>query len=413
MEELTAAAARRIGLAAQGFGSRPVKPTRRAVASVTQRLGLYQIDSVSVVVRAHYMPLFSRLGAYDRAMLDDAAWSHSARRPRTLVEYWAHEAAFMPIELWPHMRWRMQHFSGGRWGHAAKVEKRNPSLAQDILDVVAERGAVSAGEIETYLDLARPGKKGPWWDRSDTKIICEQLFSSGALAVDSRGGFVRHYDLAERVVPPRLLNRRVDEADAIRELVARSVRALGVGTEADIRDYYRLSAAQTKPALRDLVDAGSVARVGVQGTDAPAFLDVDARKPRRIDARALLCPFDPLIFFRPRTERMFGFRYRIEIYTPAARRVHGYYVFPFLLGDELVARVDLKADRARGVLDVRAAWHEPGVDTTRVAGELATALGELAEWLELGRVEVADRGDLAGPLRTETTASVSAARGIS
>ena len=402
MRQISAAVARRIALAAQGFGARPAT-ARRAVDRVVDRTQLLQIDSVSAVVRAHYAPVFSRVGAYDRQLLDDAAWTHTARRPRKLVEYWAHEAAMIPVQDWPLMRWRMERYTHGRWGNARAVSERNPRLGQDILDVVADVGPVSAGDVERHLEMDRPDRKGPWWDRSDTKVVCEQLFASGQLSVDKRVGFTRHYDLVERVLPADALSRKVSEGDAVRELVRKSAVAHGIGTEPDLRDYYRLHRRQTEPAIADLVEEGVLEPVSVTGWDQPAYKHVDARVPRRIEGSALLCPFDPLIFFRPRTERMFDFHYRIEIYTPEHKRVHGYYVFPFLLDGELVARVDLRADRAAGRLDVHGAYIEPGRDDSHVARELATAIRELADWLELEDVNVAERGNLAAALgRTAT-----------
>ncbi|WP_216896450.1 winged helix-turn-helix domain-containing protein [Nocardia alni] len=402
MRTMTAAAARRTALAAQGFATpRPqAEPTRRTVARVWEKTQLLQLDSVSAVVRAHYAPVFSRIGAYDRALLDEAAWSHSVRRPRKLVEYWAHEAAVVPVEDWPLMRWRMGQFRNGRWGGARQVLERSPHLPKDVLEVIREFGACTAGEVEKHLELDRPRSKDHWgWNYSDTKVVCEQLFAIGELSVDKRVGFQRHYDLTERVLPPQVLARRVEEGEAVRELVRRSATALGVGTEADLRDYYRLHRRQTEPAIADLVDAGELEPVLVDGWDKPAYLHTAARTPRRITGAALLCPFDPLIFFRPRAERIFDFHFRIEIYTPEHKRVHGYYVFAFLLDGELVARVDLRAERASGRLLVPGAFAESGWDSPYVAAELARALREMADWLELDVVEVGKRGDFAGPLR--------------
>ncbi|QNG19140.1 winged helix-turn-helix domain-containing protein [Rhodococcus triatomae] len=403
MREMSVAAARRAALASQGFGSGPSgsTPTRRTVQRVVDRIRVFQIDSVSVAVRAHYMPMFSRVGAYDRSLLDDAAWTDSRRRPRLLVEYWAHEAAFMPVSDWPLMRWRMHRYRNGRWRGGDEALTRNPRLVQDVLDVVAGNGASSAGDIESLLGTPRPGRKGPWWDYSDTKTVCEQLFSAGALAVSRRDGFIRRYDLAERVVPDEVRGVELDEPDAVRRLVANSVRALGVATEPDIRDYHRLSPVQSRTALRELVEEGTVDEVGVRGWEPTAYAPAGLVVPRRASTAALLCPFDPLIFFRDRTERLFGFRYRLEIYTPAHKRIHGYYVFPFLLDDALVARVDLKSDRPNATLMVRSAFAEPGRDTPRVASALAEQLRAMARWLGLERVQVESRGDLAPRLADE------------
>ncbi len=399
---MTAAAARRTALAAQGFATpHPASPpNRRSILRTLERTQLLQLDSVSAVVRAHYAPVFSRIGGYDRTLLDEAAWSHSGRRPRRLVEYWAHEAALIPVEDWPLMRWRMEQYRNGRWGGAQNVLRRNPSLPKDVLDVIGEFGASTAGEVERHLELDRPRSKDHWgWNYSDTKVVCEVLFATGELSVDKRVGFQRHYDLTERVLPAQVLARRVDEPDAVRELVRRAATALGVGTEPDLRDYYRLHRRQTEPALAELVDAGELEQVRVPGWDRVAYLAAGARTPRRVTGAALLCPFDPLIFFRPRTERIFDFHYRIEIYTPEAKRVHGYYVFPFLLDGELVARVDLRAERASGRLLVPGAFAEPGWNSPYVTAELARALRDMADWLELDTVEVGERGDLADALR--------------
>ncbi len=404
---MTAAAARRTALAAQGFAApRSSAPaTRRSVQRVLERTQLLQLDSVSAVVRAHYAPVFSRIGGYDRTLLDEMAWSHNSRRPRRLVEYWAHEAALLPVADWPLMRWRMARYRDGRWGGSRSVLERNPTLPKDVLDVVSEFGACTAGEVEKHLELDRPRRKDHWgWNYSDTKVVCEVLFATGELSVDKRVGFQRHYDLTERVLPPEVLAREIEEPDAVRELVLRASTALGIATEPDLRDYYRLHRRQTEPALAELVDAGELEQVRVTGWDRPAYLRTGARTPRRVEGAALLCPFDPLIFFRARTERIFDFHYRIEIYTPEPKRVHGYYVFPFLLDGELVGRVDLRAERGAGRLLVPGAFAEPGWDSGYVVAELARALREMADWLELETIEVGDRGDLAPALRAATSA---------
>ena len=400
MTTLSAAQARRVALAAQGFHEpAPRGPVTRAhLKRLIARLQVLQLDSVSVAVRAHYAPVFSRLGPYDRDVLDRAAWSHSARSPRLLIEYWAHEAALMAVEDWPLLRWRMRQYRHGRWG--TDIVKKNARLAEEVLAAVAELGPSTAGQIEAYLESEPRGRKGPWWDRSETKWVAEALWSAGALTTATRVGFARHYELTERVLPPAVLNRQVDEADAVRELCLRAASALGVGTEADIRDYFRLAAAQVKPALADLVGAGHLERVDVEGWSAPAYLRVGQVVPRQDRGTALLCPFDPLIFFRPRVERLFGgFHYRIEIYTPAQKRRYGYYVWPFLLDGNLVGRVDLKADRVAGALAVLGAFAEDGCEPARVAGPLARELSAMASWLGLEAVTVAARGDLAPALR--------------
>ena len=398
---LTAAQARRVAVAAQGFAEARARGpiTRAHLRRLISRIQVLQLDSVSVAVRAHYAPVFSRLGPYDRDVLDRAAWAHTARSPRLLVEYWAHEAALMAVDDWPLMRWRMRQYRHGRWG--THIVKANPKLAHKIVAAVAEIGPSTAGQIEAHLATAPRGPRGDWWgSRSDTKWVAEALFAAGTLTTATRVGFARHYDLAEKVLPAEVLAREVSEDDAVRELALRAATALGVATEADIRDYFRLAAGQAKPAIAKLVADGELERVDVDGWSNPAYLVAGQTIPRRDRGTALLCPFDPLIFFRPRVERLFGFHYRIEIYTPANKRQYGYYVWPFLLDGELVARVDLKADRAADALHVVGAFVEPGRSPSRVAAALTSELTTMASWLGLGGVTVGDRGDLAGELRS-------------
>jgi uncharacterized protein YcaQ len=397
---LTSAHARRIAVAAQGFNEprRQGAVTRAHLRRLVSRIQVLQLDSVSVAVRAHYAPVFSRLGPYDRDVLDQAAWAHSARSPRLLVEYWAHEAALMAVDDWPLMRWRMRRYRHGRWG--THIVKANPKLADKIVAAIAEIGPSTAGQIEAHLSTASRDPRGDWWgSRSDTKWVAEALFAAGTLTTATRVGFARHYDLAERVLPAEVLAREVSEDDAVRELTLRAATALGVATEADIRDYFRLAAGQAKPAIAKLVANGELERVDVEGWSNPAYLVAGQTIPRRDRGTALLCPFDPLIFFRPRVERLFGFHYRIEIYTPASKRQYGYYVWPFLLDGELVGRVDLKADRAANALHVVGAFVEDGRPPTRVAEALAGELQTMAGWLGLAGVAVGNRGNLADALR--------------
>ena len=406
MTRLTAAQARRVAVAAQGVGSRPDGPvTRSSLRRLISRIQVLQLDSVSVAVRAHYAPVFSRLGPYDRDLLDRAAWSHSPRAPRLLVEYWAHEAALMPVQDWPLMRWRMREYVHGRWG--VEIVKRKPRLVDAVIGAVTELGPATAGQIDAHLQHGTPRGKGAWgsgawWNRTETKWVAEALFASGVLTTAHRMGFARHYDLAQRALPADIFGRDVDDTEAVRELTLRAATSLGVATEADIRDYFRLRPAQSRAAVAALVASGDLEPVEVAGWTAPAYLRAGQAVPRADRGTALLCPFDPLIFFRPRVARLFGFEYRIEIYTPAAKRTFGYYVWPFLLDGELVARVDLKADRAAGVLRVLGAFAEPGRDRSRVATALAGELAAMADWLGLGQVSVGDRGDLAAALAAES-----------
>ncbi len=393
------AAARRTALAAQGFADlRPTGPvTRRHLLRVLGRIRLLQLDSVNVLARAHYLPVFSRMGPYPKELLDGAAWAPTAGRPRLLVEYWAHEASLIPVPDWPLLHSGAK--KPGWWQGDESLAARAPELVSAVLEAVRQRGPVGAGTLERELgDGARRGP-GSWWNRTDTKRICEWLFGIGELTTGTRRGFERLYDLPERVLPPEVLSRQVGAEEGARELISRAGAALGVATEADLRDYYRLRPERSRQAVAELVAAGELEPVLVRGWRAPAYRHRDARTPRRITGAALLCPFDPLIWDRARTERLFGFRYRIEIYVPEHRRSHGYYVFPFMLDGELVARVDLKADRAAGVLRVPGAFAELGLaDTSRVVAELARALREMAQWLELDGIAMGPRGDLVAAL---------------
>lgn len=398
MKRLTASQARRIAVAAQGFTvPRPTGTITRAhLRRLLDRIQVLQLDSVSVAVRAHYAPVFSRLGPYDRGLLDSAAWSHSDRAPRLLVEYWAHEAALISVQDWPLMRWRMREYAHGRWG--VEIVKSNPQLVGDVVAAVTELGPSTAGQIESHLESGARRGKGAWWNRSDTKWVAEALFAAGVLTTAHRSGFARYYDLADRVLPQAVLNREIEDAEAIRQLTLRAATALGVATAADIRDYFRLRAEQVKPALQELISAGELEPVEVVDWTAPAYLRPGQPVPRSDRGTALLCPFDPLVFFRPRVHRLFGFDYRIEIYTPAAQRRFGYYVWPFLLDGELVGRVDLKADRAANALQVIGAFVERGQQHDRVAAALIEELRSMAGWLGLGEVRVGGRGDLAPAL---------------
>ena len=390
-DTLSPAEARRAVLAAQGFAATPLTdpPGRRQLLSRVRRLGVLQIDSVNVLSRAHYLPLFSRLGPYDRESLDDLA----ARRPRHLFEYWAHEASLVPVQTQPLLRWRMA--QGHAWGGVSRSAAEQPQLIADALACVAEIGPATSAEIEAALAHSSPRPTDHWgWNWSAVKQVLEHLFWLGEITTAGRDGqFRRRYALTEAVLPAEILAVPTPErADAIRGLVAIAARALGVATAADLRDYFRLGAADAKTAIADLVDAGELVPVTVAGWP-PAWRHVRAVVPRRITHDALLVPFDPLIWERSRVERLFGMRYRIEIYVPAAKREYGYYVLPFLQDDRLAARVDLKADRAAGTLRVLGVWsHESDAETPV---RLATQLHRLGAWLGVPAVTVATRGDLA------------------
>jgi uncharacterized protein YcaQ len=392
-ERLPAPLARRIALAAQGFADpRPAGPVgTRALRRLAARLAVVQIDSVNVLSRSHYLPAFSRLGPYPRPALDELAG-----RRRGLFEYWAHEASFLPLRLHPHLRWRMAAAEQHAWGSMVRIQRERPGYVAEILDRVRETGPTKASDLVE----PRPDRPGTMWNWHAGKVALEWLFYTGVLTARHRtAGFERVYDLTERVLPREVLQAPTPEpADAVRELVRTAAGALGVATERDLRDYFRLRPAPARAAITELADAGELQPVEVDGWGAPAWLDPRARRPRWIRARALLSPFDSLVWERPRVERIFGFRYRLEIYTPAAKRVHGYYVLPFLLGDRLVARVDLKADRQAGVLRVQGAFAEDGVDRAAVSVELAEELRLMADWLQLDAVAVNGRGDLAADL---------------
>jgi uncharacterized protein YcaQ len=386
--------ARRIALAAQGFADPPPgggAPTGRSVTRLFDRVGIVQIDSVNVLSRAHYLPLFARVGPYDRALMDRPA--HYA--PRRLFEYWGHEASLIPVALQPLLRWRMERAADDAWGGMRRIQRERPELVAQVLEEVRASGPVAASEV---LEHERPKRTGPWWDWSDVKRAFEWLFWSGQVTSARRRGFERLYDLPERVLPAEVIKTPTPPIDeAQRGLLRVAARSLGLGTARDLRDYFRLPAEDVKARLPELVESGDLLEVEVEGWRQPAYLDPAARLPRRVRARALVGPFDSLIWERDRTERLFGFRYRIEIYVPAPQRVHGYYVLPFLLGDRLVARVDLKADRKRSALLVQAAHAEPDAPP-ETAAELGEVLESMAGWLELDRVEVVRRGDLAPAL---------------
>ncbi|MEJ2867889.1 crosslink repair DNA glycosylase YcaQ family protein [Actinomycetospora sp. OC33-EN08] len=404
-----AAAARRAVLGAQGLDAPPRSgpPNRGHLTRLVRHLGLLQLDSVNVAVRAHYAPVFARLGGYDRDALDALAWPQTAadRRRRAFVEFWAHEASLIPVEDWPLLRWRMRDNTArtSRWLGTALDHR--PDILDAVHDAVAAHGPLEARQVEEVLGDGGERKArahGGWWHRSDVKVACEHLFATGVLTTGTRRGFRRAYSVAEDVIPPGIHAREPDRAESMRALTLRAAAAHGVATEPDLRDHYRLPPAESRVAVAELLDAGELEEVEVAGWGAPAYRLPGLRVPRRITGRALLAPFDPLIWFRPRTERIFGFTYRIGIYTPADQRTHGYYVFPFLLDGQLVGRVDLKTDRAAGVLRVPAAFAEPecierGAEEARVAAELAGALRDMAAWLGLDDV-VVEGGPLAPQL---------------
>jgi uncharacterized protein YcaQ len=392
-DDLSLSEARRIALAAQGF-DRP-RPAGRVDAAhlgrTIRRLALLQIDYVNVLVPSHYLVPFSRLGPYDRRRLDDVVY-----RRRAFTEQWAHEASILPVETWPLLRHRMERRRVRPYGFESFLEQ-NAGYAALVLDEVRARGPLSADDLPDPDGTSRrlPGT----WVGTVPRAVLEAHFGRGLLAVaDRRPNFARVFDLAERLIPAEHHRRTVGSEEAQRELLRQAARAHGVGTASDLADYFRMPVREARPRLAELVAAGQLRAARVEGWREPAYLHPEARPPRRLDAAALLSPFDPVVWYRPRAERLFGFDYRIEIFVPEAQRRWGYYVLPFLFGDRLVARVDCKADRPGRRLLVPAAYREPGTDAAAVAAALAAELRTLAGWLGLDSVSVGSRGDFARAL---------------
>jgi uncharacterized protein len=382
VEKLSLPEARRIALAAQGFGEpRPEKVTAGRWLKTVDRLSLHQIDSVNVLVRAHYLPAFSRLGSYDRSLIDTAAWGKPKKR--RLFEYWAHEASLVPLSLHPLLRWRMARADrgGAGWKGLRLFAQERRAEAEALLNRIRNEGPRAASDLEE-----KRGRSG-WWEWGEAKQALEWLFWAGHITTATRrGSFERVYDLTERVIPAEILALPTpDEKEAQRALVERAAQALGVATGQDLRDYFRLGPHDARQAIESLVEAGVLQPVEVPGWTHLAYLHREARSPRRISARALLAPFDPLVWERSRTLRLFDFHYRIEIYTPADKRQHGYYVLPFLLGDKLVARLDLKADRQAARLLVHAVHLEPHAPPDAMDA-ISEELHALADWLGLADI---------------------------
>jgi uncharacterized protein YcaQ len=372
---------------------------------VLNRLAQFQIDSINVVARAQFLPLFSRLGPYDTELLERAAF----QPPRRLFEYWGHAASLIDVTLQPALRFRMQEGYRDVWGGVERVARSNPELVSFVRDEVAARGPISARqlEVEEVRDRSNWG-----WNWSATKTVLEWLFYCGEITSARRNSqFERVYDLPERVLPAAVLAAPTPSPEeSVLALVRRAAAALGVATEYELRDYFRTRPGMTRDAVAALVDSGELIPVTVVGWDQrPTYLWHQARLPRRVVTRALLSPFDSMIFERSRLERLFDFHYRIEIYVPEPRRTYGYYVYPFLLDEAFVARVDIKADRARGVLRVNSAWLEAGHDPGYVAAELAAELTVLAQWQGLSSLQVLPRGDL-GPTLAAAASSAAGPR---
>ncbi|MDQ1403296.1 MAG: uncharacterized protein QOG03_1612 [Actinomycetota bacterium] len=402
--ELSAAGARRLVLTAQGFGPRPAKVTTVQIARLLSKLGAIQIDAVNVLARSHLLPVFSRLGPYPVDAFDQMAFKqHKA------FDFWGHAASYLPMELYPLFGWRRErHRQSSRWeSTSARLEQQRPGYIAAVMAEITERGPLAFSDLEDPGRLDKSNLKTKyadssllWWNYSEGKILLETLYGHGTLAVAGRRNFERLYDLAERVIPPAVFDAPVPPQDeAHRQLVAIAARAMGVATVKELADYFRMYVAETKAAVDALVDQGVLAPAKVEGWTGHALVAVGLKPRSPADNRALLSPFDNLLWERKRNERLFGFRHSFEIYVPGPKRVYGYYVLPFLLGDAIVGRVDLKADRANRTLLVQGAHAEPGHEPKTTADALADELTDMAAWLGLERVTVAPKGDLAPLLK--------------
>lgn len=396
--DFSLAEARCIALAAQGLDApRRGSAARSSLLRTVDRLGVLQIDAVNVLARAHYLPLFSRHGPYAVQHLDEAAYGST----RTLFEYWGHQASLLPVSLQPLFRWRMARAASLEQIYLglAKFVRARRTYVDSVLAEVAARGPLRAGELAESTP-----RKGGWWGWSDGKRALEWLFWAGLVTTRTRKNFERVYDLTERVLPAEVTNAPTPPIeDAHRELVKISARALGIATDDDLADYFRLRLGDVRPRIAELVEARALVPVRIDGIAKPAYLAAGAKVPRSATGRAILSPFDPLVWHRARTHRLFDFHYRIEIYTPEHLREHGYYVLPFLDGDTLAARVDLKAAREASTLLVQAVHLEPGADAKKTAASLAAELRDVATWLGLERITVTRKGSLAKGLAKELT----------
>ena len=394
-DTLTLAEARRIALHAQGFQgqSRESKATWPKLARTVDQLHLLQIDSVNVLVRSHYLPLYARVGAYDRAALDKRCFDNAHRH---FFECWAHEASLVPLELHPLMRWRMQRARNGDGIYVGmdKFGREEKTFLKSTLAFITKNGPTRTSEI--------PGggkSAGGWWGWSKGKLAMETLFDQGLITAATRQGFERIYDIPERVIPAAILAKTTpSETEAQHILVGKAGEALGIATEQDLRDYFRLSPAAFKSALASNIEEGLLQPVKVEGWKPQAYLHRDAKLPIQAGATTLLSPFDPLVWNRDRAERLFNFHYRIELYTPEPKRKFGYYVLPFLHGQTLAGRLCLKADRQTGTLRVNTAHHETGVIAGELRQPLLDELQRMAGWLGLSNVSIANKGNLAKTL---------------
>jgi uncharacterized protein YcaQ len=387
--DLSAAQARRIALAAQGFGRPAAATGTRQLNLLVQKLGLLQLDSVNVFERSHYLPVFARLGHYDKNDLDRLTFA----RKSAYTEYWAHEAAIIPVENWPLFRWRMEARRERWYGQKDSWVRDNAVMLDWLRAELRDKGPIAASEIQHDSGKG----EGGWWGWSSVKLGLEYLFGWGEVVSAGRTRFERTYALAEQKLPASVLEQQVSETDAVRRLMALSARAHGVGTLRDLADYYRIKQAPAALALLDLVDSGDVVPVTVDGWKQQAYLHRDARIPRSMNAGALLSPFDPVVWERGRAERMFDFHYRIEIYTPEPKRVFGYYSLPILIDDALVGRIDLKNDRQNRVLRVQSAWREAHAPAG-IEVRIVPLLESTRAWQALDTVEFTGRGDLSASL---------------
>jgi len=389
-DTVSRAQARRIALAAQGFGSpKPASVGTRQLNALVRRLGLLQVDSVNVFERSHYLPVFARLGSYDKALLDTLTFGARAQ----YVETWAHVASIVPLETWPLWRWKMRAFKTKHLSDPKHWASSNGAMLDWLRAELATTGPITAGKIEHDANKS----KGAWWGWSDVKLGLEYLFLWGEVVPAGRRNFERVYGLAEQVLPAELLDTDVSERDAQKTLLELGSRAHGVGTVGDIADYYRIARTPAKILIEELADEGVLHRVSVDGWNKPAYLHSEARIPRRVDATALLSPFDPIVWERDRALRLFDFHYRIEIYTPEPKRIYGYYTLPLLVGDDVVGRIDLKSDRQNRALRVQSAWLEPGTPTG-LEERVVPLLDEIRAWQGLDEVVVAGRGDFSAAL---------------
>lgn len=386
MRSIPVERARRIALGAQGFADpKPSgKVDARHIRRVIDRIGLLQLDSVNVCVRSHYMPLFSRLGPYRQELIDEYAYERGE-----LYEYWGHEASLLTPDTWPLLQWRME--EAQPWRQVKDFIAENPHYLEDIYNEVAEHGPISVSDLQEQGE-----RQGPWWGYSSGKIALEWLFQIGRISCGHREKFKRYYDIPERVLPAEVLGADpMAKPDAQKELLRRSMRHHGIGTATDLADYYRIKMPDARPLFTELIKEGVIEEVEVKGWKQTAYLDTAAKIPRKIEGASLLTPFDPVVWFRDRGERLFDFHYRIEIYVPEPKRIYGYYVMPFMLDGEIVGRVDLKADRKAGRLLVKGSFAEEGVDRVQVASALSNELQSLALWQGLDHVVIFDNGDLA------------------